>query len=162
MQYLNPHNVHPIVLLSRIRPLDTTAQARVFDRINDFGETIHIVVIESSLDVTLINGLVSTPTTPTESSLLQLVINSAGNFDSLPDWSTWTAQEANDYVTSNILNGWNQAQVDSYIDTNVTSLAGARTAFKQIGAAIISIRTIMTFMAKAVVYLRDYTLRLRR
>lgn len=49
------------------------------------------------------------------------------DFENLPGWSTWTATQA-----------------ESWIDTNVTDLASAKTALKA--------------MAKAIVYLRNYVM----
>lgn len=53
--------------------------------------------------------------------------NAAADFENLPGWATWTATEA-----------------ESWIETNVTNLATAKTALKA--------------MAKAIVYLRNVTI----
>lgn len=86
-------------------------------------------------------------------------------FNGLPEWSTWTYSEARDGVRSRIFNGWTQIQVDAWIDstaTNAAGIAGVRVALKQVGAAILAIRTILEAMAQAIVFLRDLVVRFWR
>jgi hypothetical protein len=80
-------------------------------------------------------------------------------FRNLPNWATWTAAEASGYVHSDVLGGWTKAQLDSYVDTNVTNIATARTALKQLGEELIDLRAICERLAEAVVYLRDVAVR---
>jgi hypothetical protein len=72
----------------------------------------------------------------------------------LAQWSTWTPQQAGDYVQGNILNGMDQAGVDAWIDANVTSLATARTGMKMLAGAILNTRAILKIIATAIVYFR--------
>lgn len=90
--------------------------------------------------------------------------NAVVGFNQLPDWSTWTYAEARDGVRSRIFNGWTQQQVDQWIDqtaTNAAGIAGVRVALKQVGAAILAIRTILEAMAQAIVFLRDLVVKFR-
>jgi hypothetical protein len=80
-------------------------------------------------------------------------------FRGLPDWATWTAVQASAYVHSNVLGGWDKAQLDAYVDANVTTIATARTALKQLGEELIDLRAICERLAEAVVYLRDVAVR---
>lgn len=95
------------------------------------------------------------------------IVNASHNFLVLPDWSTFTAQQASDFINSNILSGQTQAQLDALINTNIanitvanvaqinTALAGIRSAFSLVASGIISIRTILQALAKAIVFLRN-------
>jgi hypothetical protein len=80
-------------------------------------------------------------------------------FRSLPDWSTWTPQQASDYISQTVLTGQTKAQVNSWIDTNVTSLATAVTALKLLAGAIVDLRTILAVVASAVLMLRNVVIR---
>lgn len=88
-------------------------------------------------------------------------------FESLPNWATWTGQEAADYVDSNILLGQTQVQLENWIDSQITDLttanlaqinarmAAIRTALKTIVEGLIAVRVILSATAKAIMYLRD-------
>lgn len=80
-------------------------------------------------------------------------------FRNLPNWATWTDVEAISYVTNAVLNGWTKAQLDTYVDTNVTNIATAKTALKQLGEELIDLRDICTKLAQAVILLRDIAVR---
>lgn len=84
------------------------------------------------------------------------------NFNALPSWATWTASEAESFVSSNIFGGLTQAQVDSQIDALPATIAGMKTGLKQASAAILSIRSILMAMAKAIVYLRNLIVTVRQ
>jgi len=76
-------------------------------------------------------------------------------------WSTWEAQQAQDYVNAEILNGMDKAQIDAWIDANVTgnNVAQLRgsviVAFKLLAGNLITLRTIVGIIAKVVLYIRD-------
>lgn len=80
-------------------------------------------------------------------------------FRNLPNWATWTAAEASAYIEGDVLGGWTKAELDSYVDTNVSSIATARTALKQVGEELIDMRAICERLAEAVIYLRDVAIR---
>jgi len=73
----------------------------------------------------------------------------------LGNWSTWEAQQAQDYVNAEILNGWDKTTIDDWIDSNVTNIATAKTALKLLAGNIITIRTILGIISKVVLYIRD-------
>ena len=123
---------------------------------------VEYFVVESSLPHEQIEGLFSTAETAEETTQVQAFMDAVTGFNGLPNWATWTPAEAATNIMGSILNGWDQAQADAWVDQNVTSWAGARAAFKQVTASIISIRSILVAMAKAVLFLRDYIIKLRR
>jgi len=87
--------------------------------------------------------------------------NARTGWKDLGDWSTWTPQQAQDYVNAEILNGWDQAQIDSYIDANITgtNVTQLRTqtvaALKLLSGNLITLRNIVGVIAKVILYIRD-------
>jgi len=78
----------------------------------------------------------------------------------LPDWATWTAQQAQDNVSQLITNGITQAQADAAIDgirTNNVALAitDIKPILKNIIRAIYGIDTVLKAIAKCIVFIRD-------
>lgn len=108
-----------------------------------------------------------TPTQITAFNGLVEKSSSAVGFGTLPNWASFSIQDASDFVLNNILSGQTQAQLDALINTNIanitvanvtqinTALAGIRSAFSLVAAGIISIRTILQALAKAIVFLRN-------
>lgn len=97
------------------------------------------------------------PLTPGEEELARQILTAndpSAVLHELTQWSTWTPQQAGDYVQRNILNGMDQAGVDAWIDANVTSLATARTGLKMLAGAILNTRTILKIIATAIIYFR--------
>jgi hypothetical protein len=92
-------------------------------------------------------------------------------FDNLPYWATWTGDEAAAYVNDNILLGQTQAQLETWIDAQVADLttanlaqinarmAAIRTALKTIVVGLITTRTILSALARAIMYLREAIIR---
>ena len=77
----------------------------------------------------------------------------------MPNWATWTPDEGRQAVQANVLNGYDKAQLDAYIDTNVSNIASAKTALKLLGEAVIDLREIVGVMAQAILLLRDIVVR---
>lgn len=77
------------------------------------------------------------------------------NVQSIPNWATWTPDEAQTNVTNSIFGGTDEATLDSQIDS-ITTIAQVRTSLKQIVSAIITIRTILGNMAKILLYIRKF------
>ena len=79
----------------------------------------------------------------------------------LGNWSTWQPQQAQDYVNAEILNGMNQAQIDAWIDANITGSNAAQlreqviVALKLLAGNLITLRNIAGILAKVVLYIRD-------
>ena len=79
---------------------------------------------------------------------------------SLPNWATWTAQEAQDNVSLLITNGITQETAEAAIDNlaagNINQLiAVLKPILKNIIRAIYGIDTILKAMAKCIVFIRD-------
>ena len=76
-------------------------------------------------------------------------------------WSTWQPQQAQDYVNAEILNGMDQAQIDAWIDTNITGANISQlkpqiiTALKLLAGNLITLRTVVGIIAKVILYIRD-------
>lgn len=81
--------------------------------------------------------------------------NARTGWKDLGDWSTWTPQEAQDYVTAEILNGWDKATANQWIDDNVDDIASAKSALKLIAGNLITLRSIVGVIAKVILYIRD-------
>src|SRR3990172_1129298 len=69
----------------------------------------------------------------------------------LPDWSTWTALEAEAAVRAAIFAGNSLVTAQSQIDTLPATIAGMKTGLKSAANEIITIRNILEKMAKAIV-----------
>ena len=96
---------------------------------------------------------------------LQVVENyraAADGFEALPDWASWTAAEAAGYVHGQVLNEMSQVEADAWIDANVTSLAGVRAALKLLAGSLLNVRSILENIGKAIVFLRNLVVTLRR
>jgi len=74
---------------------------------------------------------------------------------SIPNWATWTPTEAQTNVTNLIFGGTDEATLDAQIDT-ITTIAQVRASLKQIVSALVAIRTILSTMAKILVYFRKF------
>lgn len=88
-----------------------------------------------------------------------LAQTSKTSFRNIPNWATWTPTEGETYVHDTVLSGMDVAQIEAWIDTNVTSLAEAKDALKLIGGELVDLRNICEKLALAVLYLRDITVR---
>ena len=91
----------------------------------------------------------------------QDVMQIRSDFLNMPDWATWTAQDAIDFITGDILNGMSKTEIENWIDVNVTTLATAKDALKLVGGELVELRTITTKLAQAIIYLRDLVVRRR-
>jgi hypothetical protein len=89
------------------------------------------------------------------------VLSAKREFLSLPEWSTWTSTEATTAIQERILTGQTKEQVNSWVDSNVTNIATAKTGLKLLAGAIIDIRVIVILMAKLIILLRDVVIRNR-
>jgi len=83
------------------------------------------------------------------------------DFHKLPGWATWTGQQASDYIRGAVLNGMNKAEVEAWVDANITGTTvtqlrtQTKAALKQIGGELIDLREIAQKLAQAIMYLRD-------
>jgi hypothetical protein len=76
-------------------------------------------------------------------------------FDSLPNWATWSGQEAADYIHANVLSGMTPDQVEAWVNANVTTLATAKTGLILVGRELADLRDICEKQAQAILFLRD-------
>lgn len=108
---------------------------------------------------------VQTLTAPEETifNTLMLRARARAQFDALPDWATYTADEATAAITNAIFGGQTQAQVETAITNAITNApnttAGVKTVmntlFIQAADQIITMRGILVIMGKMLVWLRD-------
>lgn len=86
----------------------------------------------------------------------------------LPDYlKTMTANDATVYINGQIFSGMSQAQVNSWIDANITGTTVTQlrsqmiTALKQIAGALIAMREIFLLTSKLLIYVRDLVIRFK-
>jgi hypothetical protein len=89
----------------------------------------------------------------------QSVIDTRKAFLNLPNWATWTAEQASEYIRQEILAGMTRTEIEAWVNANVTTLATAKTALILVGQELIDLRVICSSLAKAVIYLRDLAVR---
>lgn len=95
-------------------------------------------------------------------SLAMLRKGTYQNYGTLPDWvMSDSPAEMEARVISQVFDGQSEADLDAWIDANVTNLANARISLKQVVGAIVSLRSMMAFEARLLVYLRDLIVRFR-
>jgi hypothetical protein len=143
----NPNNLPKQTVCERLMSQDALSVIDIYDTnaiLSDGSSyrVFHCIKVDSILSDDAITAILAIPQTAQEINDLTDYINARSSFQNLPNWSTWTSQQASDYVTNNILSGMTQAQVDNYITTTATNLAGVNTVLHQIGTALINIRTI--------------------
>ena len=106
---------------------------------------------------------------------LQVEKSAVTGYADLPEWmKTWTAQDAENYIHSQIFNGWTQAQAETWINTNLTNitaanvsqintmLAGIRAGMILITTAILTLRGLFIIATRLLVHLRDLVIRYRQ
>ena len=96
-----------------------------------------------------------------------LVTNTENNaitkYSQLPEWAkTGTAEDAETYITSQILNGQTEAEISAWIDANVSNIASARIALKQIAGALVTMRGLFILITKLLLFIRDLVIRFRK
>jgi hypothetical protein len=80
------------------------------------------------------------------------------DFRNLPAWATYTPAEAA-AVVHTVLNGMTRAELDVWVDANVSNIAQARTALKLMGDNLIELRNYCEVIAKAIEMLRIISVR---
>lgn len=164
----NPQNLNLLTIQERLTTLDPTSRSEIISAIvnvspsNPTGTVIQYVSIYSNLnDLQIINSL-SSPITTQEGFDLTDYSSAKSSFANLPNWATWSSLDASNYINQNILNGMTQAQVDAYINSNAINISGINTVLHQIGTALINIRTILSYMAQAIIFIRNLVIRFGR
>ena len=96
-----------------------------------------------------------------EAQIEQSEIDGRTGWKDLGNWSTWTPQQAQDYVNAEILNGFDQAQIDVWIDANITGTTVTQlreqmiVALKLLAGNLIALRNIDAIEAMVQLYTRD-------
>lgn len=96
-------------------------------------------------------------------------------YPQLPEWvKSGTASQAEAYLIEQIFSGQTQAQVEEWIDANITNitnanvtqinirLASIRQGMKLIAGAIIMMRGLFILTSKLLIYIRDLIIRFRQ
>lgn len=96
------------------------------------------------------------------------------DYGNLAAWAkTGTAADAETYINSQVWSGQTIAQVNTWIDTNITNVTTAnvaqinarldfiRQALKLAAAAIINMRGLFVLVARLLIYIRDLVIRFR-
>lgn len=164
----NPQNLPCWIVQGRLldRGSDAAVEAYDVDRRDaagsPTGETLHLVKVRSDLTAADVEAVLVNAASPAELAQLEELRQARAGFMSLPNWSTWSPQQASDYVTANILQGWSQAQADAYITSTATTIAGVQTVLKQVAAGLIAIRAILAALGMGVLYIRNLVVRMGR
>lgn len=158
--YGNPNLVPSIILYSRLSNIDPSVGCGTYDNVSiisgSYTSTSHYAYVDSlNLSDSDINNQLSYAPTATELGNLSGTYAAKTNFLNLPNWASWSADDVDNNITNAIFTGWNQTQVNSYIDSTATNLAGAITVMKQLASAILTVRGILVAMGKAIVFLRQ-------
>jgi len=82
-------------------------------------------------------------------------------FRNLPDYATWTPEEAEQNCIDAVLNGWDKTQTDAWIDSSVTNIASAKTVMKRLAGDMIVLRNILSKVVKMMMWLRNIIIRTR-
>lgn len=96
------------------------------------------------------------------------------DYNNLAAWArTGTASEAETYINSQVWNGQTIAQVNAWVDANITNISTANVAqinarldfirqgLKLAASAIINMRGLFILTAKLLIYIRDLVIRFR-
>jgi len=125
-----------------------------------YNETTNILTLyvpdaadEGRIQIVIDNHDPSASTVP--NTVWADVVKARQDFLNLPSWASWTAQEAEDFIHGDVLNAMGKAELEAWININVTTLATAKTALILLGQELIDLREICEAMAKAIVLLRE-------
>jgi hypothetical protein len=148
---------------------------RVIDyvSINYDGNTLILILPDDAVDG-VIAGIIAAhdpaahiPISPDE------IANAKRDFMLLPNWSTWTPQEGQNYIVANVWQGYTKTQANTWIDSTIvnittanvtqinTQLGNVRTTFKAVAGAVIDLRDMMAVAVKAILFLRDVVIKYR-
>jgi hypothetical protein len=143
--FLNPNNIPQLIAQQRVRNVDPQSTVYVLP-----AETVGTTFIEvgSSLTTTEIESLFSTPVTAAENQALVKFGEAGTGFDNLPGWGSWTIDQFNTWCTNNLM-------TDAQIDATSGLSAALKTNIK-------ANNTFTRNGGKAIIYLRDYVMSLRR
>jgi len=94
----------------------------------------------------------STAAKPIDWEMIALAKNA---FMNLPSYATWTPEEAEAWIENDIFGGQTEEQINTYIDTNVTTIATARTALKLVAKEVLDLKEIVKKEAYLLMLLRN-------
>lgn len=81
------------------------------------------------------------------------------DFRSLPNYATFTPDEAESAVVAAVLGGQSKAELDAEIDALPNSVAGMKTGLKQLAGGVVDLRAVLGKVARMVTYLRVIVVR---
>lgn len=131
---------------------------RINSKTLESGEWGNVLMVPDEADLPAVQAVIDAhdAAAPSQPELQEQKETAAQTeFKQLPTWATVTPAAGRDYVTQQVFNGQTEAEVSAWIDTNVNTLAQAKTALKQSAAAIIALRDMEARLAQALLYLRD-------
>lgn len=122
----------------------------------NYSGGILTIIFFSAVDAAIINYVIKNhDATAAHPIDWKTIIAAKNKWMALPNYATWTAEEAEAYIESQIFSGWTQAQIDLWIDTNVTNIATAKTALKTLTVEIMDLKEIVKKTAYLLMLLRD-------
>lgn len=145
--FLNNNNLSEIILLERLRKLDPYVKFYMYLEGDETLTPHPAIQIESTLTDQQITSALSTSQSADETASIQAFEAAATGFESLPNWATWTISDFNTWCDANLM-------TDAQIDASTLS-AALKTNLKANNAFTRNV-------GKAVLYLRDYAIKLRR
>lgn len=175
----NPNNIRTLIAQLRLRQVDPLGNVAdrlsvcIYDQQGNPIENVHYLEVESSLPTGQLETLFAPAETAAEQAAVADYIAATGGFNALPNWATWTAEEAETNLTAAIFNGATAAAVKANIASTLTDITTAnvsqinarlaviRTLLGNAVDAIVAIRGILAALGQAIVYLRNLVVRLR-
>ena len=131
--------------------------------------------IPIQVDIDKVNQVIDTHNSSDLTVKEQAIVEADTGYTILPEWACiGTAIQAENYLTEQIFSGQTQAQVEIWIDANITNITTAnvsqinarlamiRQGLKLASGAIITMRGFFIITAKLLIYIRDLVIRFRK
>lgn len=122
------------------------------------------VSVPDNADEAALDAIVAAhnPALPAPSAVGEQLANDARvAFRNLPNYATWTPQEAYDNTFSAIFSGDPIETINANIDAVPFTATGMRNSLKAMAAEIVTIRRILATVVKMLAWLRDVVIRTR-
>jgi hypothetical protein len=84
-----------------------------------------------------------------------MIVAAKNAFMSLPNYATWTPEEAQAWIDNDIFGGQTQAQIATYVDANMANITQARAIVKLLTQEILDLKEIVKKEAYMLVLLRN-------
>lgn len=90
---------------------------------------------------------------------LVTITDASDSFLALPNWSSYTPQQASDVIINNVLPGiTTRTDIDTFVAGLPNTVAGMKTGLTQVAYSLLAVRDILVALAKAIVYIRNLLL----